>query len=80
MESKHLDASIEDMRTARGLESRGQILGAILVVIALLIGTYLVVNGFSWPGYILFGSAIGGILGAYMFTRKTKTINTPTEE
>lgn len=69
MESKVLDANIEAMRRQFAEARWGQVFAFIIALAFVFVGAYVIVRGHPWPGTILGGVGLGGIVTTFIHCR-----------
>lgn len=69
LENKTLDANIEAMRRQFAEARLGQIFAFAIAVTFVLVGAYVTLEGHPWPGTILGGVGLGGIVTAFIVGR-----------
>ncbi|TKJ37904.1 hypothetical protein CEE37_13135 [candidate division LCP-89 bacterium B3_LCP] len=77
IDQTHLEAIIADAKVIRELEKSGQRIVTWLCYTILALGTTMVLLGHPWVAASLFTTVVAIVLGAYVFTRRTKV---PTAE
>ena len=69
MESKVVNANVEGMRKQFGEARLGQVFAFVIAIFFVLVGAYVILRGQPWPGTILGGAGLGGIVTAFIVGR-----------
>ena len=69
LESTTLGANIEAMRRQYAEARLGQIFALIIALTFVIVGAYVILHGQPWPGTILGGAGLGGIVTAFIVGR-----------
>jgi uncharacterized membrane protein len=69
MESKTLDANVEAMRKQFSEARVGQVFALIIALTFVLVGAFVIVRGYSWPGTTLGSVGLGGIVTSFIVGR-----------
>ena len=67
METKIIEATIDDQRAERTERRIGQCLGFLIGAMAIVCGTYAVVRGHPIAGTILGGAGLGGLVSVFVY-------------
>ncbi len=69
MESQSLQASIEAMRRQFSEARLGQVFAFIIALTFMIGGAYVIIRGYAWPGTVLSGVGLGGIVTSFIVGR-----------
>lgn len=69
MESQSLQASIEAMRRQFSEARLGQVFAFVIALTFMIGGAYVIVRGYAWPGTVLSGVGLGGIVTSFIVGR-----------
>jgi len=69
MESQSLQANIEAMRRQFSEARLGQVFAFIIALTFMIGGAYVIIRGYAWPGTVLSGVGLGGIVTSFILGR-----------
>jgi uncharacterized membrane protein len=69
MDSRTLDAQIEEMRKQFWEARIGQICALTTTLVFVFVGAYVITRGYAWSGTILGGLGLGGVVSAFIMGR-----------